>query len=250
MNIISQNTLLTGGSGFLGRKIVSSNIFQNLLVPSRSKLDIINKASIKNYFLDNDFDLIIHAAALARMGECEASPKNAVEINTVGTANIVNNILQQEIRRNKSIRFVYISTDGVYQSASGGYSENSATIPYNVYGWTKLGGECAVKLLVNHCIIRTRFFDPENIPYESSASDIITSSIEINRLIKIIGKLISINFSGTVNVGEQAMSEYDRYKKYKPSLNPCRRADVVKNLNYEIAHDSSMNVSLLKKLIG
>jgi len=247
---LSQKTLLTGSSGLLGGKIKLSGSFPNLLTPSRSELDITNQESINKYFFNNKFEVIIHAAALARMSECEKFPHNAIDVNTVGTANIVNNVLQQEKRRKKTIRFVYISTDGVYAGVSGGYSENSATLPYNVYGWTKLGGECAVRSLTNHCIIRTRFFDPANIPYESSASDIITSSIEINRLIQIIGKLININFSGIVNVGDKAMSEYTRYKKYKLSLNPCLRVDIVKNLNYEIAHDSSMNVSLLKKLIG
>ena len=247
---LSQKTLLTGSSGLLGGKIKLSGSFPNLLTPSRSELDITNQESINKYFFNNKFEVIIHAAALARMSECEKFPHNALDVNTVGTANIVNNVLQQEKRRKKTIRFVYISTDGVYAGVSGGYSENSATLPYNVYGWTKLGGECAVRSLTNHCIIRTRFFDPANIPYESSASDIITSSIEINRLIQIIGKLININFSGIVNVGDKAMSEYTRYKKYKLSLNPCLRADIVKNLNYEIAHDSSMNLSLLKKFVG
>ena len=43
---------------------------------------------------------------------------------------------------------------------------------YNYYGLTKLMGEFSVRTLSNFCIIRTRFFDPDNIPFAESANDI------------------------------------------------------------------------------
>ncbi len=51
-----------------------------------------------------------------------------------------------------NIRFVYISTDGVYVGTKGNYSEEDETAPYNIYGWTKLGGELVVRALPNFCV--------------------------------------------------------------------------------------------------
>ena len=39
------NILLTGGSGLLGSKIISSNLYPRLIVPSRNEMDITDKKS-------------------------------------------------------------------------------------------------------------------------------------------------------------------------------------------------------------
>ena len=56
--------------------------------------------------------------------------------------------------------------------------------PYNVYGWTKVASEFFVKLVNNHVIVRTRFFDKKTLKYKYSAKDIYTSQIEVNTLVK------------------------------------------------------------------
>ena len=128
--------------------------------------------------------------------------------------------------------------------------DSSPTIPYNIYGWSKLGGETTVRSLENFCIIRTRFFDPLNIPFSESADDIITSSIEIDRLAKIINFLVKDEFNGVLNVGNEATTEFLRYISHKPNLKKCKRSDITKNLNFEIAKNASMNISLMKKILS
>ena len=86
----------------------------------------------------------------------------------------------------KKIKLIHISTDGVYPSTKGNYSENSSLKPYNVYGWTKLCSEYIVKMLQNYIIIRTRFFDKTKIRFNTAATDIFTSMIEVNKLAKEI----------------------------------------------------------------
>ena len=135
------------------------------------------------------------------MKECEKNQNKAIKINIVGTLNLAKEIINHEINFKKSIKLIHISTDGVYPSTAGNYSENSATIPYNFYGWTKLGSECAVRLLRNLIIIRTRFFDPEQILFTSSATDIITSSLPVNELVEAIHLMLNSKFIGTINIG-------------------------------------------------
>lgn len=239
-----KNILLTGGSGLLGSEIVKSGLFSGLIYPSKKELDITKSESIENCFNKNDFDSVIHCAALARMAACQENPEKAILVNVVGTSYLVRSIIEFEKRKNKKIRFIYISTDGVYSSEKGNYSENSATIPYNHYGWTKLGAECVVRLLTNYTIIRTRFFNPGNIPFNDSATDVFTSSLPVDDLAKAIHHIHNLNLVGTINVGGERLSDFDRYKKYKPSLKPCKREDIEKHLHFEFAKDASMNCNL------
>ena len=246
---MKKNILLTGSTGKLGKRILKRNKDLSILSPSRKELDITSQTSVENFFKNNSFDSIIHCAALARMGECEANPDEAFETNTLGTFHLVNNVRSLEKSSGRKIRFIYISTDGVYACDKGNYDESSPTIPYNVYGWSKLGGETVARTLEDLCIIRTRFFDPENIPFDKSADDLITSSIEINKLVKIIFFLLSDTFKGVINIGNKESSEFLRYIAHKPSLQKCKRADITKNLSFEIAKNASMNISLMEKLI-
>ena len=103
-------------------------------------------------------------------------------------------------------------------------------------------------MLSDYVIIRTRFFNPDNIPFEDSADDIYTSSIPLNKLVEAIHLLVNSNYIGTINVGDVRMSEFDRYRKYKPLIKSCKRDNITKHLHFEIAKDASMDCDLWHKL--
>lgn len=243
-----KNILLTGSSGKLGQAIVSSHYFPSLLTPSHKILDITKPGTIEKFFEKNNFDAVIHCAALARMSECELKPAKAIQTNIIGTSNIVIEVIKKEIKEKKKTRFVHISTDGVYPGTRGGYSENDETIPYNKYGWTKLGAEPAVRLLSNFCIIRASFFDPKDIRFEDSAVDAFSSKVTIDYLVKAIHKMLESDFIGVINIGSERKSDYERYKEFKPLLKPCKLKDILKTVPFAMPHDASMNISLLKKI--
>ena len=240
--------LLTGGSGTLGRHIIKSGLFESLMAPARSELDITQPASVDKFFSEKDFEAVIHCAAIARVSQCEQNPAEAIATNTKGTANLVNAVIKKQEEAGKSIRFIHISTDGVYSSTSGNYSETDPAIPYNKYGWTKLGAECAVNLLPDFCIIRTRFFDPENIKYDAYATDSYTSMIPAAELAKAIALIMKSGFVGTVNIGGERKSDCDILKKYKPSIKPCKFEDIQGKTPFRLSKDASMNVSLWKRI--
>jgi dTDP-4-dehydrorhamnose reductase len=243
-----KNILLTGASGRLGQAIVSSSIFKSLLTPEREILDITKPETIKRFFDEHDIDAVIHCAALARMKECEEDSVNAIATNIIGTSNLVNVVLKNQGKSKSKIRFLHISTDGVYESTKGNYSEKDETIPYNKYGWTKLGAECAVNLLPNFCIIRTRFFDPKHITFEDAATDAYDSKVPVAYLAKAIAILLESDFIGTINVGSERKSDYDTYKEFKPSIRPCKFSDLQKKVSFNLSKDASMDCSLWKKI--
>ena len=238
--------LLTGGSGKLGNEITKSNLFDNILYPTRKEMDITNPSSITKYFDEHDFNIIIHTAAIAKMITCEENQNLAIQTNIIGTSNLVNEIFSRNLE--SKVRFIHISTDGVYQGTKGNYSEIDPTIPYNIYGWTKLGAECSVKTLPNHCIIRTRFFDTYDKRFKDYPSDLFTSKIPINDLVKAIHFLSYSDFIGILNVGDKRMSEYDRHKIYQPNAISTSYEYVQKLSKIKLAQDASMDISLWERL--
>ena len=244
----NRKTLLIGGSGNLGLAIIKSGFFKNLYSPKKIDFNLSNRESIRKALNENKFDLIINCAAMARILECEKNVSEAININIAGTFNLVKEILSHEINYKRKIQLIHISSDGVYPSKKGNYSEKGPLGPYNVYGWTKLASEFVVKLIDKHAIIRTRFFNKDKIKFKKSANDIFTSNIEVNDLVKEI-KMISLkNFTGIINIGLRRHSDYVAYKKFKSNLKPCKRKDIIKNLKVNLAKDSSMNLSLFNKV--
>lgn len=242
-------TLLTGATGKLGHAIKSKWTGSLLLTPSHEELELSQEESLESYFSDHqEIDSVIHCAALARLVKCQEDPSAAILNNTIATGQLVRSILKHEKVLNRCVRFMHVSTDGVYAGVEGNYSELSATIPSNFYGWSKLGAECSVQMLRNHCIIRGRFFDGKNIPFNDSANDIYTSRMELEPFVKNIIEIFKSDFCGVLNVGEEKISDFDCLKKVKPDLLPCSRDDIVKNLGFEIAKDASMNCDIFKAL--
>lgn len=246
---IFKNILLTGGSGNLGRAIIRSGVLPDVMVPSHGELDITKKDVVARFFEEHDVDAVIHSAAVVKMSESENEPwkQQAIETNIVGTCNLVEEVLKRE-KQGKKIRFIYISTDGVYPGTKGNYREDDPTVPYNNYGWTKLGGESVVNLLTDFCIIRTSFFDPSHIPFETSATDMYASKMSVYDLPKDIKLILQSNFTGTINVGDRRSSYYDRYRECKPSLRPTTFAEVLKNVPIRMAKDASLNTGLWKEI--
>lgn len=232
----------------MGQAIVNSGIFPCFLAPAEDELDITKPDSIERYFNQNEFDAVVHCAALARMSACQEDPVKAVKVNIIGTSNLVNALIAKEGRSNSNIRFVHISTDGVYAGTKGNYSEKDPAIPYNNYGWTKLGAECAVNLLSDFCVIRTSFFDPKKIKFDSSAGDAYSSKVTIDCLVRAILAALNSGFIGVINIGAKRESDYQRYRKFKPSLKRCRHADIARNINFKIAKDASLNSGLWRKI--
>ena len=244
----SETILLTGGNGTLGNEIIKLKLFDNILCSESNNLDITNQALIENFLYDNDINIIIHSAALARMRSSDENPYKGINTNIIGTSNLVRSVMRYEELAKKKIRLIHISTDAVYSGITGNYSENDATIPYNNYGWSKLGAECAVRMLSNHVIIRTRFFNPDKIRFENAATDIYTSSITVNELAKAIKLIVFMKFNGTINIWGNKISDFNLYKNNKRTLTPCKRSDIVKQLKFQIAKDSSMNCALWHRI--
>jgi dTDP-4-dehydrorhamnose reductase len=78
---------------------------------------------------------IIHAAAMASVASCFRRPDVAWQINVDATDRLV------ALASQMSARFVFVSTDLVFDGRRGGYTEKDEACPLSCYGRTKLAAE-------------------------------------------------------------------------------------------------------------
>ena len=232
--------LITGGNGEFCKHLVEQGKEHLFLTPSKEEADIRHYWKLDRYFYQhqNDFDYVIHAGAITRrMVIHEDNPSLSIQTNIVGTSNVV---LMCE-RYNKKI--IYISTDYVYEGKEGNYKETDAMKPFTKYGWSKLGGECAVQMFDNHLILRMAM-NRKPFPHPKALKDMRKSIMYIEDAAKVTLKLL--NEKGIINVGGKSQSVYDFVKEENPNIQPIHLKDIS---DVNMATDCSMDTTKMKKVI-
>lgn len=84
-------------------------------------------------------DVIIHCGALTHVDYCEENEKESYEKTVQSTINLL------KIAKNLKAKFVYISTDYVFDGEKGEYNEEDEVKPLSVYGNHKLMAEDLVR---------------------------------------------------------------------------------------------------------
>jgi dTDP-4-dehydrorhamnose reductase len=208
-------SLITGGSGILGTEL--KKFFPDSLFPSRSELDITNHETVFDYFSKNEFDSIIHTAAMTSVRQCESEKKLSWGINVVGTKNLVD--ATTEFRPNS--KFIYLSTACVFDGHVGMYKESSIPYPENFYALTKLIGEQQIKNLKNYLIIRTNFVGKQKWMYPKAFTDRFGTYLFAENVASGIKEIFDDNIEGTIHiVGDKKLSMYDLAKITTTSIQP------------------------------
>lgn len=158
--------------------------------------------------------IVIHCAAETRVDYCEEFPEKALLINVQGTENLA------RAAARIGAKFVYISTDSVFDGQEGMYNEEANPNPLNVYAQTKLTGERVTKQQVLNpfpLIVRTNIYGWNARQKFSLAewildrldhgqivpgfADIYFSPILVNDLAEIFVDMIKAGLRGTYHVG-------------------------------------------------
>ena len=192
--------LISGGNGAFGTELQKQGHENfNFAAPSRSRMDITKYSDIYRITSFHRPDYFIHAAAMTRpMAGHEKNPINSMQTNIVGTANVVEACISLDIK------LIYISTDYVYPSTKTGmHSENSALLPFTNYGWSKLGGECAVQMYDNSLVLRMAMCE-KPFPHPKTYDNVYKSSIFNDEAAKVTLRLL--DEIGIINIGGKAQS--------------------------------------------
>ncbi|MCD8185875.1 MAG: dTDP-4-dehydrorhamnose reductase [Rikenellaceae bacterium] len=134
---------VTGANGQLGcslRKISGEFPDFGLIFSDLPQIDITDKNGVRQWIARNGVQALINCAAYTEVDRAETEPDQAWKINALGPAVLA------EICAESGIKLIHISTDYVFDgTARTPYPENHRPHPVNVYGFTKLQGETAVR---------------------------------------------------------------------------------------------------------
>ena len=233
----TQSILFTGGSGLLGKEM--KTVIPDAFFPSSKDFDITDMEGMNDTLtvmnqVGDPIHTLVHMAAFVSPPKVEQDPIKALNINITGTANIVT------LCQKYNIRLVYISTDYVFNGLKGNYSETDPLYPVNKYAWSKLGGECAVKLYDKHVIIRLSF-GPNEFPYEGAYVDQWTSREPVKEIVQKITKIIRSDFIGTMHIGSKGRTVYD-YAKYVSPDKDIKEI-FIKDAKTKVPHDTTLNTN-------
>jgi dTDP-4-dehydrorhamnose reductase len=273
--------LVIGATGMLGKDFVS--FFSKLngyevYAISRNKSFVLPYSNIKIIHIDVtdselfsscikeiDPQIIIHSAALTNIDACEENKDYALWLHS--------NIIKVISLTCPKAKFVYISTDSVFNGYEGNYSENDIPDPLNYYATTKYLGEKNTSALMNdYIIVRTNIYGYHLFEQPSLSewalsnlkkgqtctgfTDVFFNPVYTGQLTTIVKKLIDINYQGIINLSSDTfVSKYQFLKMvaehfgYDPNLILGKPFDS-RIFKAPRSNNTTLNTSLLKEAIG
>ena len=228
--------LVTGGDGRFCKILKKKNKILNLYFTTKKECNILDINSIEKVIKKVNPKIIIHCAGLSRpMNIHDKNISKSIDLNIIGTANIT-----KVCARNK-IKLIYFSTGYVYEGIKGNYSEEDPVKPFNNYGLSKLGGECAVSLYKDSLILRITMTE-KPFMYKKAYTNLKTNFMFHEDLVNILPKII--NKKGILNIGGKSQSVYSFAKKYDKNVKKIKTTPKKK-----FPLNQTMNISKLKKIL-
>jgi dTDP-4-dehydrorhamnose reductase len=268
--------LVTGATGFLGANLGAyldgraHRIGVRRAPSSHSSTydawvdaDLVDPGEVARAIAQHRPDVVVHAAALASHEACEADPELADRVNAQSVG-----VLRQAAQDTGS-RFVLISTDAVFDGASGHYAEADEPSPFSVYGRTKRAGELLALEDPGALVVRTNFFGWSPSGHRSileffvnelgagrdvrGFTDFTVTSAYAQTLCDLLHRLVDLKARGLLHVtSSDAMTKYDfgvavaNEFGLDASLVTPTAADVQPPRN----RDLSLDVSRVEALLG
>ena len=228
--------LVTGGQGRFAKVLKKNNKFLKLYFASKKECNILNIRSLEKIVKKLNPKMILHCAGLSRpMDIHQKNIEKSIDLNIVGTANVV------KVCKKNNIKIIYFSTGYVYEGKKGNYSENDPVKPFNNYGLSKLGGECAVSMYKNSLILRITMTESPFI-HKKAYINLKSNFMFHEDLVKILPKII--NYKGILNVGGKAQSVFSFAKLHNKKVKKIKLS-----IKDKLPFNQTMNTSVLKRLI-
>lgn len=191
--------LVTGANGLLGQHLIKQLLEEKYQVyaigKGESRLPFTNGDAYQYFDVDitdafrlnllmktEKPEVVVHAAAMTQVDQCELNQEDCSRVNVEGTANVV-------IEAEEHSRFlIYVSTDFVFDGERGNYNEEDELNPVNWYGFTKMQAESIIETcempwsIVRTCLVYGNVL-------QGTRSNIISwvrESIEAGKDIKVV----------------------------------------------------------------
>ena len=205
-----KNILVTGGEGRFASELKKFKSSYNFFFRNKKQLNILSLKSIEQNLKKFKPDAVLHLAGLSRpMSVHEKNINLSIDLNIVGTSNLV------KLCNKKKIKIIYLSTSYLYPGKKGNYKEDDPLLPWNNYGWSKLGAESSVQMYKNSLIIRACMTEKPFI-HKYAFTNVKCNFIFHDEFIKIF--LNILNYKGIINIGGKSQTIYKFAKKYNKNI--------------------------------
>lgn len=186
---------ITGSTGLVGSRIVELLKDSFIFLPlNHDVVDIANRESVESAFSKLDFDILLHVAAYTNVDGAEIEKEEAHSLNVDATRYLF------EATQKLGKKFIYISTDFVFDGTNPPYDENSTPNPIGYYGQTKYDGEQIVN--GNAMIVRISYPYRSNYDKRSDFFRTIKSLLQQSKQIKgITDSIITPTYIDDVALG-------------------------------------------------
>lgn len=225
--------MLTGGSGRLGTEL--KQLLPALSAPSSTELNVLEPDA----YLDSvNPRLVIHAAAYTDVAKAETERAQCWQLNVTGTR------LMARAAARLGARFVFISTDYVFDGVDGNYAEDDTPGPVlNYYALTKLVAEETARAALpagQLLIIRTSFRARE-WPHPRAFSDLYTSQDYVDVLAPEIALAITRVADiphDTLHIAGERRSALELARERSTVVKPASRLSAPVDLPEDISLDT------------
>ncbi|MEW5804779.1 MAG: SDR family oxidoreductase, partial [bacterium] len=188
--------LITGIGGFLGWNMATSlkghfdehfqlwgNFCHHALALEGCHvfpLDLTDGPAVKKILDNLKPAVVFHTAAMSQPDRCEREPEQAFRVNVEGTENLLSCL-------DPGVRFLFLSTDLVFDGKKGWYQETDQTNPLNTYANTKLEAEKRVQAWNgNYAIVRVSLmYGYGNSAVSSSFLDWLSRNLKGNQPVSL-----------------------------------------------------------------
>ena len=278
--------LVTGANGLLGQTIIRLLLEKQYEVIATGKgedrvdansspgyiykdIDITDGPAVERLIMEHRPSIIVHAAAMTQVDQCELNKQDCYNINVTATRFII------DAAKAVNARLIFVSTDFIFDGNNGPYSENDEPAPVNYYGSTKLVAEKAVmESGLDYAIART-ILVYGSVPATGRTNIVgfVRQNLEANKPIKMVTDqvrtptfvddlakgiilIIEKNGKGIYHLsGEQEMTPYDiavetaKYFGLNEALISKASTDDIKQPAVRPAK-TGFNISKAKKELG
>lgn len=233
--------LVMGASGFLGFHVANRLVKMEQSVtgtfltnqPSLPidlfPLDISNADAVDRIVKKIKPDVVINCAVLSSPDACEKNPEAANAVNIQGTKNCLAAAAQY------NCRFIYISSDLVFDGQKGDYVESDPPHPLGIYAFTKVTGEIMTIAYEKGLVIRPaliygfdgvrvgrNFFETMIHKFEKNESvnlftDQYRTPSQVMNLADAIIELSMMTITGLIHAGGA-----EKISRYEMGLRACQ----------------------------
>jgi dTDP-4-dehydrorhamnose reductase len=268
--------VVTGASGLLGASVLRSAVelgwetvgfcHQHVIrdpTVQVARVDLTDDSATRKLLSDLRPDVIMHCAAATNVDWCEDNPKQAEAINVQASAVLA------ETAATLNARFVYVSTDSVFDGKRGDYGETDEPAPLNVYARSKLAGEReTLRRNPSAMLVRVNIYGWNAQNKESLAewalrrleegrdvpgfTDVFFTPILVNDLVPVLFAMLQQELTGLYHVvGSERISKFEFARRVAAAFgfDPARVTPrQVRDMNLRAARP--LDVSLNAEKIG